>query len=100
MNYTEEQILDKGKQILKDCYGNNYHEENIEKAMFDPEKKPIRGEPKIIPVWIIVINQPVFDSLAFLTISDITGEPLYIQTKHMVREIAKDEHGKYFRIDD
>lgn len=98
MNYTEEQILDKGIRVLKDFYGNNYHEENMEKAMFDPEEELIRGEPKIIPTWTIVINQPAFDSLAFLTISDITGEPLYIQTKHLVREIAKDENGKYFRI--
>lgn len=98
MNYTEQQMLDKGKQVLKDCYGNNYHEEEIEKVMFNPEKKLTRGGLGNIPAWTVVINEPVFDSLTFLTISDITGEPLYIQTKHMVREIAKDENGKYFRI--
>lgn len=100
MNYTEEQILDKSKQVLKDFKGKYYHEKLIEKVMFDPEEEPIRGESKIIPAWTIVINEPVFDSLTFLIISDITGEPLYIQTKHIVSEIAKDQNGKYFRTDD
>ncbi|PZR23571.1 MAG: hypothetical protein DI539_02780 [Flavobacterium psychrophilum] len=98
MNYTEEQILIKGKKVLNDIHSQYYDENLIEKALFDPNEELIRGEGTI-PAWTVVINEPVSDSFIFLTISDSTGEPLYIQTKHLVREIRKDAEGKYIRIE-
>lgn len=60
--------------------------------------RPVRGsENKKESTWVISIKEPVFDELQFLSISDVTGESLYIQSKQLAREIAKDENGKYFR---
>lgn len=51
-----------------------------------------------MPCWVAVINEPIFDTSAFLTISDETGEPLYIQNKHITREIEKNSDGNYQTI--
>ncbi len=98
MKHTEEEIITKGKEILKDLYGSSYREEEIQKAMFDPEQEPLRGSSDSAAIWTVVI-EPVSGSLTFLSISDETGEPLYIQSKHLVCEIKKDTYDKYMRVD-
>ena len=97
MNYTEQQMLDKAKVIIKDLQGELYKEENIRKVRYDAKRVMSRGKhkDKEHPSWVVVIDDPVFDTTDFLTISDETGEPLYIQSKHAVYEIAKDSEGKY-----
>jgi hypothetical protein len=98
MKHTEEQILTKGKEVLKDLYGNFYREEEVQKVLFDPNEELLRGGTGFIAAWTVVIIEPVSDSLIFLTISDQTGEPIYIQSKHLVREIMKDVNGKYINF--
>jgi hypothetical protein len=97
MKHTEEGILKKTKKILQDLKGEFYREENIKKVVFSPDREIARGENegKEMPCWVAVLDAP-FDSSEFLTISDETGEPLYIQGKHSVYEIKKDKSGKYF----
>jgi hypothetical protein len=95
MNYTEEQILEKSKKILKDLQKEFYNEVNIENTRFQKDR-PIRGnEKKTIPCWITSVDEPIFDTSEFLTISDETGEPLYFQNSHKVIEIEKDKNGNY-----
>jgi hypothetical protein len=95
MKYTEEEMQAKAKKVLKDIQKEYYKEENIAKTWFVKED-PIRGsQDKTQPCWIVSINEPVFDSSIFLTISDETGEPLYIQNKHGIREIENTSEGKY-----
>lgn len=47
------------------------------------------------PLWSVTIEDSLFDTFDFLTISDETGEPLYAQSKHGVSEIIKDSNGKF-----
>ncbi len=98
MKHTEEQILEKAKKVLQNIEKQYYKEENIEGVYFVKDRILARGENKYKehPCWVVSINEPVFDSSQFLTISDETGEPLYIQGKHSVYEIQKDENGNYF----
>lgn len=95
MNHTETEILAKSKVILKNFHGKYFNESNIEKVFYSSEKELIRGTLETIPAWIVVINEPVFGSLEFLIISDVTGEPLYIQSKHLVCEIIRNPNGDY-----
>jgi hypothetical protein len=97
MNYTEEKVLEKAKKILKDLQKEFYIEENIENVWFQKERSMREDENKTHSCWIVVIGEPLFGSSIFLTISDETGEPLYIQSKHKVSEIEKDSDGNYFR---
>jgi hypothetical protein len=97
MNYTEEQILEKAKTILQDLQGKFFKEENIDKIWFEEKDEVARPRGKIMPAWTVSINEPIFDSTNFLTISDETGEPLYIQSSHKVVEIEKDTDGNYLR---
>ncbi len=96
MKHTEQEILEKTKKILKDLKGEFYSEQNIKKVVFNPDREISRGKNagKKMPCWVAVIDA-LFDSSEFLTISDETGEPLYIQGKHSVYEIQKDKNGKY-----
>lgn len=97
MNHTKEQILEKSKKILKDLQKEFYNEVNIENTRFQKER-PIRGnETKTIPCWITSVDEPVFDTSIFLTISDESGEPLYLQSAHKVVKIEKDIDGNYKR---
>jgi len=98
MKYTEEQILEIAKKVLRDLEKEYYKEENIENTWFVEKEELARGanKGKEHPCWIVSVNEPVFDSSQFLTIDDETGEPLYLQTKHAVHEIQKDEDGNYY----
>lgn len=98
MNYTEEQILDKAKKILKILQGDYFNENNIIKSVYDAQEELMKGKNKgkLHPSWNVIINEPIFDSTTFLIMSDETGEPLYFQTKHSVYEIFKNEEGTYY----
>lgn len=100
MKHTEEQMMSKVKQVLSDLQGSFFKEENLKKIVFEPNRVPriADNEGKITPCWIAVIDDPIFDTSVFLTISDETGEPLYIQNKHSVEEIAKNSDGKYYGV--
>lgn len=97
MKHTEEQMLAKAKKILIDLQGQFYKEKNLKKVIFHQDRIPIIGEfeGKEIPCWVAVIDEPVFDTSVFLTISDVTGEPLYIQSSHKIVEIEKDINENY-----
>ena len=100
MKHTEEQMLEKAKQVLKDLQKTSYREDNLKKVKFSKSKEVARPEGKKIDSWTAVIDEPVFDRLLFLVISDETGEPLYFQSPHRVSEILKDEKGNYYRKED
>lgn len=97
MKHTEQEILIKAEKILKDLQGEFFNKENIEKVNFKPEKEistPIKTK---LALWTVLINEPVFGSAIFLEISDESGEPLLIRSKHKVSEIEKDSNGIYTR---
>jgi hypothetical protein len=97
MKHSEEQILAIAEKVLQDLQKQFYNKENIEGAWYTDEKELARGlnAGQKAPLWIVSINEPVFDTSFFLTISNETGEPLYIQNKHGVAEIEKDAGGNY-----
>jgi len=96
MNYTEEQIKEICIRVLTEL---NYDisDEVVERIWVEEEDVLIRGENKGNKAsnWTIAINFPLFKTTDYLTISNMTGEPLYLQTKHTVSEIIKDSEGKY-----
>ncbi len=95
MKYSKEQILEKSKKIMKDLQGDNFDFYQIETIFFTEKDELARPKGKIIPAWTVAFDLQVFDTTDFLIISDETGEPLYIQSKHLVMEIMKDADGKY-----
>jgi hypothetical protein len=96
MKHSQEDILAIAEKVLKSLQKQFYNKENIRGGSFK-EEELLRGgkEGDIAPVWTVCIDEPVTDSAIFLTISDETGEPLYIQNKHGVAEIEKDADGNY-----
>ncbi len=97
MNYTEKQILEKAKKILKDLQKQYFKEKNIENVWFNEKDEVARPTRAIIPAWTVSINEPIFDASEFLIISDETGEPLYYQNANMIiHEIKKDDNGNYY----
>jgi hypothetical protein len=97
MKYKEEEILAKAKKILFDLNGEFYNEKDIEGLRFIKNDIVTRPKKNVLDTWTIFINEPLFGgSSVFLIISDETGEPLYIQGKHSIHEIKKNEQGKYY----
>ena len=95
MIHTKEEIkiiLDTLYKDLESSYNEDdihiYYKEEIELARGDIEG----GKTN---VWKVSIEDRLFETVDFLTISDETGEPLYFQTKHRVFEIEKNENDKY-----
>ncbi|MDH7913765.1 hypothetical protein [Winogradskyella sp. SYSU M77433] len=102
MNYTEEQIIEKAKQIMKDLRQEFYSEECINGIFFTKEKRLLFGEnkDKFDAVWSVGISS-FFDNVDFLHISDETGEPLYYQNFNtFVFDIGKDTKERYFKIEE
>lgn len=95
MIHTEEQIMTKAKKVLSDLQGEFYNEKNIEGTRFTEKDKVSIPRGEILSTWTVFIHEPIFDSSIFLIISDKTGEPLYIQNKHGVKEIKKNQTGNY-----
>lgn len=98
MNYTKEEILKVTIKLLEDI---NYPYDMDEIFIsFKEERELARGvnKGKSIKAWVVSIEDNIFETTDFLTISDETGEPLYLQTKHIVREFGKDENGKYYKV--
>jgi hypothetical protein len=98
MNYTEKEILEKAIKILNDLNPQVFKVENLKGVSFSKEDNVARPRGKVMDTWVAVIEEPIFDTSIFLTISDETGEPLYIQNKHGIREIEKDNDGNYRTI--
>lgn len=99
MKYTQKEIVEKVKKILKDFRKDRYRESDIENVFFEEKDELIRGKNKSKkhPTWTVSIKAP-FENTDFLTISDETGEPLYYQNFNMiVFEINKDSNGNYYR---
>ena len=99
MKHTEEQIIAKAKEVLKDFRGKYYSEECINKATFNDKDEIFSGKNKgkITDTWSVSIIS-LAENLDFLTISDETGEPLYYQNFNTFTfDIEKDERG-YFRV--
>lgn len=100
MKYTEEQILVKAQEIMKDLDGKYYFDNCIDGGFFEEKYKIISGKNKgkICPVWVIRIIS-LMDNSDFLIISDETGEPLIYQNFNTyIFDVEKDERG-YFRVD-
>lgn len=97
MKNTEEQILVKSKKILKDLNPKYFNENQIEKVSYRYNTDIARPVGKIMNVWVVILNEPITDSIEFLVLSDDTGEPLYIQSKHLIIEIEKNENGEYIK---
>jgi hypothetical protein len=97
MIHTEEEILIIAHKVMSDLEKQFYDKEAVKGASFKKDDELIRGGRKgeKMPLWTVSIIEPVFDNAVFLTISDETGEPLYIQNKHGVAEIEKDIDGNY-----
>jgi len=99
MKHTEEQILAKAKEIMKDLDGKYYFEDCVAGVVF--KKNKISNYGKNIgekhSTWIIGIKA-LADNEDLLFISDETGEPLYYQNFNtFVFDVEKDERG-YFRV--
>ncbi|HEU4495924.1 MAG TPA: hypothetical protein VFR70_02620 [Flavobacterium sp.] len=99
MKHTEQEIVEKAKQVMKDLRENYYTETCVDDATFDKQKKLFFGKDKgeTHPIWTVSINS-LFDKLDFLHISDETGEPLYYMNFSAVFGIGKNPEGKYYRI--
>jgi hypothetical protein len=100
MKHSNEEILALAKRVIMDLHGKYYDESLIRKVSFHADEELIRGQRigEKQPLWTIVIDEPLFDSTDFLTMSDETGEPLYYQTKHLVAEIIKNADGYYTTV--
>lgn len=95
MNLSEEKIKQIALQTFIDLQY-SLGEKDIEKIWFEKEDQSLIDEDnvEINPNWIIALNDPIFDSSFFLTISDKTGIPLFFQTKHKKIMLALSEEGK------
>jgi hypothetical protein len=97
MIHTKEEILILAHKVMNDLEKQFYQKDAIKGASFKEDevlmRGPRRGEKA--PLWTIAMIEPHFETAVFLTISDETGEPLYIQNKHGVAEIEKDAGGNY-----
>lgn len=96
MKHTEEQMLIKAKKILKDLNPQYFKDDHLLGVSYKESDEISRPRGKIMNTWVAVIEEPVFKSSEFLIISDETGEPLYIQGKHSIYEISKDDKGNYY----
>ena len=97
MKNTEKEMLELTKKVLSDLQGVYYKEENIKKVVYHENDEVSRPEGRIMNTWVAVIDEPIFETSEFLTISDETGEPLYYQNANMIiHEIKKDDNGNYY----
>ncbi len=105
MKHTEAQVLAKAHEVLKDLYQQFYNAEDVEGCHFIPEEEAIDFSHFTGNQWSISILDKVFDRYSFLTISDETGEPLYLQSSMVsgseiilgedMKYAYKSEHDKY-----
>lgn len=95
MNYTEKEIIEKAKQILKDIEGQFYNESIIGTVTYNEKKRILDSENQTLETWTVSINS-LLDNKDFLIISDETGEPIYYQNFNAkIFEVKKDENGIY-----
>ena len=65
MNYTKEQILTKAKKVIKDLQKQYFIEDNIDRIWFEEKNEESKVMGKTLPVWIVSIIEPIFDSIEF-----------------------------------
>lgn len=89
------------EKFIEICENVDYQfsEDDIENIYFIEKEIITRGERKgeVLSVWVVAIDIPIFSSTDFFTFDAETSEPLYLQSKHLIREFGKDENGKYFK---
>ncbi len=96
MKHTKEEMLEKAHQIMKDLRGEWYKDNCIRKINFHEQNELTYPKNVIVDTWGASINS-IFDNIDFLTISDETGEPIFIRRfTYQVQEIKKDNNGKYY----
>lgn len=101
MKNTEEEIIKKAKQIIKDFREEYYFEDCMDGVLFKESQKLDYGELKgeTIPCWTVYVKA-IFDNIDLLFISEETGEPLYYHNFNMILfGIQKDEDGKYYKVE-
>ena len=101
MKHTEEEIINKAKQIMKDLDEEFYLEDCTDGLIFEKDNEILAGkmEGKTIPCWTVFIKA-IFDNSDHLFISDETGEPVLYNNFNMILfDIEKDEKGKYHKVE-
>jgi hypothetical protein len=101
MTHTEEEIITKAKQIVKDFRGEFYFEDCTDGAVFSKEEEIREGKfkGKTLSIWTVHVKS-IFDNFDHLYISDATGEPILYQNFNMFMfDIEKDENNKYFKVE-
>ncbi len=92
MIHTEEQIREKVKKIISDLSndGKYFKPDCIDAIIFSENVEENKD------VWLIYLKV-LFKNIDILTISDETGEPIFIRRfTYQVQEIKKDDNGKYY----
>lgn len=98
MILTKEKILEKTHMIMKDLQGKRYKETCVRKINFHKKNDTLHSQELTSDVWVISLNS-IFDKIDFLTVSDETGEPVFIRRfSYQVQEIKKDSNGKYYLV--
>ncbi|MEL1245116.1 hypothetical protein AAEO56_12640 [Flavobacterium sp. DGU11] len=101
MKHTKEQIIEKAKIIVKDLRGKYYSENCIDDAFFREKEYVDFGKHngKTMQCWVVSVL--FFEGrFNFLTISDVSGEPLYYQNINTIMfEIEKTKDGTYYKVD-
>lgn len=98
MIQTREKILEKAQMIMKDLQGKWYKETCVRKINFHKKSEAFDPQELTNDVWVISLNS-IFDKIDFLTISDETGEPIFIRHfSYQVQEIKRDSNGKYYLV--
>src|SRR5690606_10574481 len=95
MNLTENDALRIADTVLNDFKNSPFDGRILKHCRYYENDELARPRGSRANVWVAVIDNPLFDDTQFIVISDETGEPLYIQTKHTVNEIVKNGDGKY-----
>jgi hypothetical protein len=96
VKHNADQILQKAKQVIKDLHQEFYDETLISIPCFISKEEAHHYSMFIEDIWSVSIEDYAFDRPAFLTISDETGEPLYLQSSMVSgAEIILGEDQKY-----
>lgn len=101
MKHTEEQIIKKAKQIIKDLDEEFYFEDCTDGLIFEKNNEITDGKLKgeTIPCWTVFVKA-IFDNSDHLLISDETGEPILYHNFNMILfDIEKDKNGKYHKVE-
>lgn len=97
MIHTEQQIKEKAKKIISDLNNDSkyFKPDCIDSIVFSENKQLLKSGEEIEGVWLIYLKV-LFKNIDILTLSDETGEPIFIRRfTYQVQEIKKDNAGNY-----